>query len=191
MIVVGFRVWDTSVEVASAGFAGQVMVIFVSAWLVAVFEETLFRGVLHTGLRRAYGFASTAVVVAGLYAAVHFIRPEQALEPGWFAGFAALGQAGAQLVSLSGDLDSFIALFLLGLLFSWVRERFSLWACIGLHAVWVFALRVYTELTVRDVVHPLRSWVGEFDNFNGELTAFWLLFCFVVLALHQRWRASR
>ena len=84
-------------------------------------------------------------------------------------------------------LESFFALFLLGLLFSWVRERFSLWACISLHAVWVMSLRIYKELTVRDVVHPMREWVGEYDNFLGEATAFWLIFCFVVIALRQQW----
>ena len=186
-IVIGFRVWDTRVVILSADFFSVCAVIFFSAWLVAIFEETLFRGVLQVGLRRVYGFTITALVVASLYAAVHFLRSDSNLEPTLWGGFAAVSGALGNMLSSSGHLDSFFALFLLGLLFSWVRERFSLWACISLHAVWVMSLRIYKELTVRDVVHPMREWVGEYDNFLGEATAFWLIFCFVVIALRQQW----
>jgi len=41
---------------------------------------------------------------------------------------------------------------------------------------------------VRDVVNPYQGFVGTYDNFVGHVVSIWLLFIFVVLALHREAR---
>ena len=186
--VTGFRVWHTIVDVFSLGFLAEVAVIFVSSWIVGIFEETLFRGVFFTILWQRVNAMFAVFVTSICYAAVHFLEPSEDI-----SGFAENFTGGLWYVlSAFGDLfnsqhlDSFAALFLLGCLLCIVRTRWGLWAAIAMHAAWVFGIRVFKELTVRDVVNPFRELVGEFDNFVGVLVAFWLAFALVSLALARR-----
>ena len=48
-------------------------------------------------------------------------------------------------------------------------------------------LKVYKDMTIRDIDVPLAWVVGSYDNFVGLLTSVWLL---VVLALMWRYRRS-
>lgn len=186
--VVGFRVWDDTVVVISLGFLLQCLIIFCSAWLVGVFEETLFRGVMFTALRKHFKFIGATAITSVVYAMVHFLVPGELAyaDPQWWTGLWVLRDAVGTLLSAGGDWDSFLALALLGGVFCWLREAFGLWAAISVHSAFVFALRVYKELTVRDVVHPYRELVGDYDHFVGILVAFWLLFGIVVIRLAFR-----
>lgn len=191
-LVVGFRVVDPDFVFFDASFFGMLLVLFLSAALVALFEEVLFRGVMFTALRRSTSFAATALITAAVYALVHFLEPADIsiTEVSWLTGFLRVGDAFSGLQVVPEQWDAVLCLFLLGILFAWVRERFDLWSCIALHAAWVFALRFYKELTVRDIVNVYRPWVGEYDNFTGNLVSFWLVFAFVLLALYRQWRVA-
>ncbi len=192
-VVVGFRVWDPTVFIVSADFLRTSIVVFFSAWLVGVFEETLFRGVMFTALRRNKSFATAALVTSLLYAAVHFLTPaeEQLSDPSWLGGIPLVIGAFAGLFQTTGGWDSFVALTLLGLLFCWVREQLGLWAAIALHSAFVCGLRIFKELMIRDIVNPYAFLVGDYDHFVGILVAFWLLFGFVVIALYRQHMAIR
>ncbi len=193
-VVVQFRVWDDRVVYASMGFVALALGLAGSSVLVGLFEETLFRGLLYTAFRRRSGFLVSAFVSGVLYAAVHFIGraaviPEPA-EITWFAGALVVFRA---IVDLSGELsqwDSFLSLMLLGVLLAWVRERLGLWVCIGLHAAWVFAIRLFKEMTVRDVVSPYAATTGTYDNFVGHAVTVWLIFLFVVIALYRQYQLN-
>ncbi len=189
--VTGFRVVDSSVSPFSSGFAGEIAIIAVSAILVSVFEETLFRGVLFTSIYLRFGFVTAAAVSSLLYGWVHFLNPGDIVvtDPGPFSGFVHIADALAGLGAFGSYWDSFLALSLLGWFFCVVRQRWGLWACIAMHAAWVMALRTYKEITVRDIVNPYASVVGDFDNFVGHLASGWMVFALVVLALveiHRR-----
>jgi hypothetical protein len=62
----------------------------------------------------------------------------------------------------------------------------SLLPCIAMHAAWIFFLRVYKEMTGRDVYSPWGWLVGEHDNFTGVVVAIWLLILIIFY-----WRFSR
>ena len=187
-LVVQFRVIDDRVDYAGLEIWRLVVVAVASGVLVAVFEETLFRGVLFGVLRRAGSYALAASVVSILYASVHFLARDGGLVDtvAWYTGYGFVLGAFAGLADPSGYWDAFLALFLLSLLLCWVRENYGLWWCIGLHAAWVFAIRLFKELTVRDIYSPYASWVSSYDNFVGHLVSVWLIFIFVVLALSRR-----
>lgn len=189
-VFVGFRVRDPDVTILSLPFIGQALWILFSAWLVGIFEETLFRGVLYTAWRRHARFFVAGLGTSALYSAVHFLAPAEGAvtDVHIFSGFAHMGHALGELATMVQSWDSALALFLLGVLFAWVREYLSLWHCIALHAAWVFALRIYKELTVRDIVNYFQPWTGDYDNFLGNLASVWLLFGLVCLALYRRSR---
>ena len=206
-LVVGFRVIDPRVDFLGLAFIGSTVGIFLSAWLVGVFEETLFRGVLFTSLRHSTNFVVSACFTAVLYSAVHFFDADYAatvLAQGqttgegasiavseWYSGFLYVGYAFHGFVDPAAYWDSFLALFLLGLLFAYVREHHGLWPCIALHAAWVFVIRTFKESTVRDVVNPYIGWVGNYDNFVGHLVSVWLVFAFLVIYLMRLHRSGR
>ncbi len=192
-LVVGFRVEDSEELVFSPAFAGFAVLAFVSAWLVGLFEETLFRGVLLTLLGQRFSFYAAALLSSGMYAAVHFINRAEWTElqwaengSSWLGGLTYVGHSLSGIVQAGQQWDSWLALFLLGLLFCRLRRDYGLWVCIALHAAWVFSIRVYKQLTVRDIVNPFREWTGEYDNFVGHLASVWLLFILLALYLAHR-----
>jgi membrane protease YdiL (CAAX protease family) len=186
-LVIGFRAWDTRVDLLGADFISYVVLAVFSSLLVGLFEETLFRGLFLTALQRKLSVLSASLVVSVFYAVVHFYdRDVIAATPvSWYTGVIVVGEALTPLAHPAEYWDSFITLFLLGMLFCWVRYQANLWWCVGLHAAWVFAIKVYKELTVRDVYNSLEGFVGSYDNFVGHLASFWLLFAFVCIALYQ------
>lgn len=191
-VVVGFRVIDPRIDVLSMDIFRELMLAIVSGILVGVFEESLFRGVLYGFLRRLGSFIMSACVVAALYASVHFldVSSESADEIQWYTGYGFVAEAFTGLANPGGYWDAFLALFLLGLLFCWVRERYGLWWCIGLHASWVCAIRMFKVLTVRDIYNPYAVMASDYDNFVGVMVAIWLVFIFVCLHLRRTVKAS-
>jgi membrane protease YdiL (CAAX protease family) len=191
-LVVEYRVWDDRVDYAGLEFWRFFVLAIGSGLLVGVFEETLFRGVLFSALRRVSSFAVSTGVVAVLYASVHFLSGSGQLAPThvpvqeWYSGYGYVIHAFSGLADPLESMDSFIALFLLGGLLCWVRERAGLWWCIGLHAAWVFAIRCFKEMTVRDVHSPYEVWASSYDSFVGHLVSVWLVFILLVLWLYRQ-----
>lgn len=186
-LVIGFRAWDTRVDLLGADFVSYVVLAVFSSLLVGLFEEMLFRGLFFTALQRKLSVLSASFVASVFYALVHFYdRDVVAAAPvSWYTGVLIVGESLTPLAHPGGYWDSFVTLFLLGMLFCWVRYKANLWWCVGLHTAWVFAIKVYKELTVRDIYNPLEGFVGSYDNFVGHLASFWLLFAFVCIALCQ------
>jgi hypothetical protein len=49
-------------------------------------------------------------------------------------------------------------------------------------------VRLFKELTVRDLLSPYQVLVGDYDHFVGLGAVVWLLFLFVCLALGRTFR---
>ena len=192
-LVVGYRVADDRVTALSIEFLLRVLAILGAAALVGLFEEALFRGLLFSALRRRSSVAIASVWVGIAYAAVHFLGAGSSLpevhDVQWYTGIMVVGAALGGLADPLGYWDSFIALALLGGLLCVVRDRLGLWWCIGLHWAFVFGIRTYKELTVRDVVSPYAVTAGSYDNFVGMAVTVWLLFivvCALLVRAHRQ-----
>ena len=189
----GYRVIDDRVAYASMPFLWGCLAALGSGALVGLIEETIFRGLLLSGLRASQGFLPAAILSSAIYAAVHFLEASAApTAVDWATGFVLAAESLAGLASAAlGDWPSFLSLFLLGFALCWVRERTgSLYACIGLHAAFVTCIRLLKDVTVRDVVNPYAWLVGEYDHFVGHLATAWLLL--IGLALYAaKWAGAR
>ncbi len=73
------------------------------------------------------------------------------------------------------NLDSFVALLLVGIFLGLVRRRTGhIGWCIGLHAGWVFVIQVARALTADDPTAPLAWLTGDYDGIIGWLAAVWI-----------------
>ncbi len=141
----------------------EIMLAALTAGLVAPAEEIIFRGALLGALQRQMGWGGGSVATAILFAVVHFLRPDPAV------------QAIAQVTAGSGVrllphllwqfgrpelmFGVFLTLILMGLVLGYaVMRTQSLVLAIGLHAGWVFGLKL-TSLCCGRTAQSV--WVGD------------------------------
>jgi uncharacterized protein len=169
-----------------SGLAAIVASAVVSAVIIALLEETWFRGVLHGTLARAHGAVAAVLVTAPLYALVHFIRTDYRVDPGqlgWRSGWEAFGNSFHRFAD-PGIVDTLLALFTVGVLLGLVRIRSgNVLACIGIHAGWVAAIKITKRLTYDDPNAPLAFLTGSYDGVIGYGATIW--FALILLGV---WR---
>lgn len=145
-----------------------------SAAAVALLEETVMRGAMHTAVERESGLLAAVLLVAPLFALLHFFAkvriPTQEL--GFGSGFTLLARSFAPLAHPALVLDAFLSWLAVGLLLGLTRALTgNIAAAIGLHAGWVLVLRLLQETTVSGASPAFSMWVGRFDGLLG----YWLL----------------
>ena len=165
-----------------------------SGLAVGFIEETFFRGLMHTGMRRSLGLWPTAMLTGALYAGLHFMKPGDPPAGIFDTPMAAdmiltgLGRVG----DFAPIADSFITLMIAGMFLSVVRERTGsiLWA-IGIHAGWVAVIKVAKYLTDPTVVDGQTSaLIGSYDNITGWMASVWLAALIVAYVWWSRRGAS-
>jgi uncharacterized protein len=141
---------------------------------VALIEETVMRGAMHTAIERESGPWTAALLTAPLFAVVHFfakarIAPE---DVGWGSGFDLLLRSFAPLAQPALVFDSFLSWLIVGLILSLTRVLTgNIAVAIGLHAGWVVVLRMLQEGTTSGAAPQYAFWVGRFDGLLG----YWLV----------------
>jgi hypothetical protein len=141
---------------------------------VALIEETVFRGLMHTAIERESGPWAAALLIAPLFAVLHFvakvrIAPE---DVGWGSGFDLLLLSFAPLGHPASVLDAFLSWLTVGLILSLTRVLTgNIAVAIGLHAGWVVVLRMLQLCTVGGSSPAYSAWVSHFDGLLG----LWLL----------------
>jgi membrane protease YdiL (CAAX protease family) len=136
-IVGGWFVWNPSPEWTKFGR------IVLTASVVSVVEEAVFRGVILGVCLWSLRPVSAIAVSSVFFAVVHFIKPAKtSITPddvGWLSGFAELGKVADSLPSVSVLWWGMVSLLLAGWILGSVTVRTrSLWLAIGLHAGWIF-----------------------------------------------------
>ncbi len=171
----GLRVVTDPASLTSAATVARLFLAGVASGIsVALIEETVFRGAMHTAIARESSPWSAALLTAPLFAILHFyakasIPPEQL---GYGSGFDLLLRSFAPLGHPALVVDSFFAWLAIGLLLSLTRVLTgNIAVAIGLHAGWVVVLRILQMSTTRGEAAPYSAWVGRFDGLLG----YWLL----------------
>ncbi|HEX5725790.1 MAG TPA: CPBP family intramembrane glutamic endopeptidase [Longimicrobiaceae bacterium] len=169
-----FRVDRTPAELA-VEFVGALL----TALVVAVIEELLFRGAVFGGLRRALPWGVALLASSALYGIVHFMtRPVSPPAVGWSTGLEVLPTLLAGMGDVRALVPGFFSLTLAGVVLGLAYQKTGdLAAPIGIHAGWIFWLKFYGLLT--------RSVPGVDPWFWGtrKLTDGWLAFTALVLVL--------
>lgn len=167
------------VEVALGGI--------ISGLAVAFIEETFFRGVLFSAVRRTSGAAAAVIAPSLLYAALHFLGGRLRVPPeevSWEHGFLVLARLFERYAEPLTFADSFLALWMLGVLLAIIRLRTgAIAACIGLHAAGVCTIAVLRKATEVNAAAEHAEWVGTYDGVIGWAALIW--FIVIALAYHQ------
>lgn len=127
----------------------KIALLPISAVVVAVIEETLFRGVLQGLVRSSNKIAF--LFVPALYAIVHFLKPPgdafSQTQITWDSGFVQTRLALWQFTDLKLVAGGFLTLFLVGIILAYARQKTrALWLPIGLHAGWIIAKMGFTKI---------------------------------------------
>jgi uncharacterized protein len=169
------RVLTQPTSLTSATHVLRLLLIGVSSgFAVALLEETVFRGAMHSAIERESGPLSAVLFTAPLFAVLHFFAKASipAAEVSWGSGFDLLVRSFAPLSQPAMVFDSFLAWLAVGLILSLTRVLTgNIAVAIGLHAGWVVVLRMLQESTARGSGLAYSEWVGRFDGLLG----FWLL----------------
>ena len=123
---------------------GKIALLPISAIVIALLEELLFRGAIQGVIQRATPGFIAILFVSALYSVVHFLKPpEHAVvqtQITWASGFIQTSQAFWQFREPALVMGGFTTLFLVGMILGYARLRTrSLWLPVGLHTGWIIA----------------------------------------------------
>ncbi len=138
---------------------------------VGFIEETFFRGAMQTVMTRDSAPRLAIVLPSIVYATVHFLGGKVSLPVNqieWSSSFVVLANLFERFASPLMLLDSFLALFAVGLLLAFVRRYTgAIAACIGLHAGLISVITLLKSTTLH---HSGTHWswlVGAYDGVIG------------------------
>ncbi|PYM12526.1 MAG: hypothetical protein DME18_11220 [Verrucomicrobia bacterium] len=171
-------------EVSSGRWIGTVAGAALTAAIVAVVEEILFRGAIFGALRRTCRWPIALLISSGIYALVHFFsKPRSPDEINWASGLALLPAMLRGFIDPEQVVPGFFNLTLAGALLALAYQRTgNLYFSIGLHAGWIFWLKSAGLLT-REVAGANVWFWG-----TGKLIDGWLATGVLSLALGSLWK---
>lgn len=175
-LAVGVRVPRPQLTPASALTA--ILPALISALVVGILEEILFRGVLCGGLRRGLGWWPALVISSFVYSVVHFFqRPPAPESVSWWSGLEVVQQMLRGILLTDRLVPGGITLFLAGVLLGYLyRSTGTLYCSMGLHSGWVFLIQWGGKITA-----PGPAWPSKESGFRGALLSDWLTLITVVI----------
>lgn len=155
LLVMGFMLVNAGRFTGKPNFSlGDVLLTATIAGIcVAIMEEFFFRGALMGLLLRTLKPLTALLFLSAFFSIIHLLQPPEsavvandAVNLG--SGFWMVGQ----ILSKFGNANFLIAegatLFMVGLILGWARLKTnSLWLSIGLHAGWVFGIKLFAGMT--------------------------------------------
>jgi uncharacterized protein len=192
--VLDVRYADPRIELSAGLVAKALAKGLATGLLVAFIEEVFFRGYLFAAIQRESGRALAIILPSLLYASLHFLGgrlriPNDQID--WSSGIAVLSRMFTAYNDPLRILDSFLALFAVGVLLALARLRTGAIALsIGMHAAWVCVLYYYEVTTQFNADSSLNWMVGSYDNVIGWATVTWMGILGLVYQLTSRAPAS-
>ncbi len=163
---------------------------FVTALLISLIEEPIFRGLLLTAIYKRMGLCIALLVSAVYYAGLHFLKT------GLHIAYADLNVVSVSALladALSNPfqwihLQAFIALFMVGIFLGLVRLRMNLGLgfCIGCHAGWVFLIKMTKSMSDVNVNSDYFFLVSPYDGVIGPLVSIWLIAAVLFMLFYRK-----
>lgn len=185
LLALGLHGWEPELTLTGTFLTRIVVMAIITGLVVAVLEETIFRGAIFTVLLKR-GNPAIAVIASSLaYALVHFLK-YPALAQGstteWYTGLILLSDAFNARYFL-GEADTVFTLFLLGVILAQLRYYTgNIALSIGLHAGLVMMMKLTRELTDYVPGSNLDFLVNNSDHQLGLLSSLVLVAISLTLA---------
>lgn len=153
-----------------------------SAVVVAMLEEILFRGGIFGALRRAFDWRFALIASSAIYAIVHFFQSSDWVGPiTWSSGLEMLPRMAAGFTDPDQLFPGFLNLTIVGGILALAYQRTgNLWFSIGLHGGWVFWLKFYGFLTDMQPGSNIHFW-GTVRLIDGWMVSLNLIATLVAL----------
>ena len=135
--------WRIHTDLTASRLFGKLGGAALSAVVVAILEETFFRGAVMGALRRAHSVGVALVLSSAIYAMLHFFqRPDSPMKVEWFTGLQLLPQMMRGFVDGRALVPGFFNLTLAGIILGLAYQHTgNLYFSMGLHGGWVFWLK--------------------------------------------------
>jgi membrane protease YdiL (CAAX protease family) len=155
--------------------------------IVAVFEETVFRGALLQGLQKKVSIPVAIVMTSLVYTWIHFIHfapPADLDAVGFFTAPMNFFSAYTDQMTIQ-NLDAVISIFVLGVLLAMIRvKQGNLFGCIALHAGLVAGIKIFRYLLEYQPDNSYQFLVSSHDYRLGFMATLWLflatlVYCFL------------
>ncbi|MDB6122104.1 MAG: Abortive infection protein [Pedosphaera sp.] len=169
-------------DLATGKLAGKMISAALTAIVVSILEELLFRGAIFGGLRRIWNWHAALLLSSMIYAIVHFMKRAELVGPvTWHSGLELLPQMLSGFGNLHVVIPGFFNLTLAGIILGYAYQKTgNLYFSIGLHAGWIFWLKSYRIITAP--VQGANVWFWGSDNLiDGWLALVVLAVALVVL----------
>jgi uncharacterized protein len=142
---------------------GAILRYLLTGVVVALIEETFFRGALQGAFQRGMKVGVAVILTSVIYSAVHFVKPSHINIPAdqvtWSSGLTCLSGIVSRSSYERNVLVGFVTLFLAGCILGLAYARTkALYLSIGLHAGWVLANEFARWLGIRGVIENMLSW---------------------------------
>ncbi|HEX7618681.1 MAG TPA: CPBP family intramembrane glutamic endopeptidase [Verrucomicrobiae bacterium] len=166
-------------DLAAHKVVGIIFSAIGTAAVVATLEEILFRGGIFGGLRRVLYWRFALLISSVVFGIVHFLQRVELIGPvAWNSGLVMLPQKLGGFADFHALVPGFFSLTLIGVLLGLAYQRTgNLCFSIGLHAGWIFCLRLYSQLTVQ--TPDAGTWFWG----SGKMTDGWLAFFALAVTL--------
>jgi membrane protease YdiL (CAAX protease family) len=190
VIVLAAGAREVNTGVAAGRLLEKLSGAALTAGVVAVLEEILFRGAIFGAMRKAFRWPVAVVISGAIYALVHFFsQPPSPARIQWSSGLLHLPMMLSGFVEVEQIVPGFFNLTLAGALLALAYQYTgNLYFSIGLHAGWIFWLKSYGTLT-REAVNVNTWFWGTGKLIDGWLALIVLSFV-SVLVLKLRPRAK-
>lgn len=182
------RVWTVGLILKKTGIS------LLLALLISYVEEPLFRGVLLAGLRQKTSVWLAILVSSAYYGSLHFLTSNteiayQDITLG--SGFILFGATIANWFNPT-LLPAFAGLLMVGIFLAVIRTQIkqSLSLCIGLHASWVWQIKLSKDFLNINYQSSYLYLVSNYDGIVGPLIAGWLLLATLAFWTYRRYFQS-
>ncbi|MFT5125710.1 MAG: membrane protease YdiL (CAAX protease family) [Kiritimatiellia bacterium] len=179
----GTRYWNLAYPPGK--IAVKVFTYGISAFTVALIEETAMRGIIFRSLARSWNTLGAMILIGIVFATAHVLGPSAAaLESG--DALAVMRSAFTRMTREPDVAIRLLNLFMMNAVMCLLLLKTgNIWMGVGMHAAWVWVKRLNSILADSDETSPLRIWLGTRSDFTNA----WI--CLVVLIGLAIWAYPR
>lgn len=183
LYVLGINVFDESQPWTVALAAKKATLSLLLASLIAVVEESVFRGMLLAGLKKNMPVVAAVLISSIYFAALHFLDSRTEISQQDFnilSGFILLGEAFTNVFNPK-NASTFLSLLVVGTFLAIVRTQVkeSLGLCIGCHAGWVWQIKMNNSLFNPNINSKYLYLISSDNNAVGPLVTGWLILAII------------
>lgn len=184
------HVWDVNKVWTLGKVLTKTGIALLLALLISYVEEPIFRGVLLTSLQQKMAVWTAILLTSAYYGSLHFLETSTEIayqEITLSSGFMLFAEAISNWLN-PGAFSAFIGLFMVGVFLAVIRTQIpqSLGLCAGLHASWVWQIKVSKMFLNTNFASPYSYLVSNYDGLVGPLITGWLLLAVLAFLGYRR-----